>query len=54
VELKTKKTYFRAWFFNRKLAYYLAAFLIGYHVIRLVLFIKENNLDSIVEQSIWG
>lgn len=54
IELKTQKVYFRKWFYSRKLAYYLAAFLIVYHIIRLVLFVKENNWDSIVEQSIWG
>lgn len=54
VEIKTKKVYFREWFFNRKLAYYLATFLIVYHIIRIVLFVRENNWDSIVKQSIWG
>lgn len=54
VELKTKKIYFRAWFLNKKFAYALAFFLIIYHTIRLVIFIKANNWDSIVKQSIWG
>ena len=53
VEIKTKKTYFRKWFYNRKLAYYLAVFLIGYHIIRLILFVQENSWDDIVQQSIW-
>lgn len=53
IELKTKQTYFRSWFLNRKFAYALGAFLIVYHTIRLVLFVKENSWDSIVEQSIW-
>lgn len=54
LELKTHKTYFRKWFYNRTLAYYLAVFLMVYHIVRLVLFIKENNWDSIVKQSIWA
>ena len=53
VEIKTKKTYFRKWFYNRKLAYYLAVFLIGYHIVRLILFVQENSWDDIVQQSIW-
>lgn len=53
VEIKTNKTYFREWFYNRKLAYYLATFLIGYHIIRLILFVQENSWNDIVQQSIW-
>ena len=53
IEIKTKQTYFRAWFLNKKFAYTLGAFLMVYHTIRLVLFIQENSWDSIVEQSIW-
>ncbi len=53
VEIKTKKTYFRKWFYNRKLAYYLAIFLIGYHIIRLILFVQENSWDAILKQSVW-
>lgn len=53
VELITKKVYFRKWFFNRKLAYYLAAFLVVYHIIRLVLFVQENSWGEIIQQSVW-
>lgn len=53
VEIRTKKVYFQKWFFNKKLAYFLAIFLIVYHIIRLVIFINENSWDSIVQQSIW-
>lgn len=53
VEIKTNKTYFREWFYNRKLAYYLAIFLIGYHIVRLILFIQEHSWNDIVQQSIW-
>ena len=52
VELKTKKIYFREWFYNRKLAYFLAAFLMVYHMIRLILFVQEHSWDEIVKQSI--
>jgi xanthine/uracil permease len=54
VEIKTKNVYFRKWFYSRKLAYFLAVFLIVYHIIRLFLFLKENSWVDIVEQSIWG
>ena len=53
LELITNKTYFRKWFFNRKLAYYLAFFLIGYHIIRLFFFVQEHSWNEIVKQSIW-
>jgi len=53
VELKTKKVYFREWFYHRKLAYFLAAFLMIYHIIRLLLFIQEYSWDEIIKQSIW-
>ena len=53
VEIKTKNVYFRKWFYSRKLAYFLAVFLIVYHIIRLFLFLKENSWVDIVEQSIW-
>jgi hypothetical protein len=54
VEIKTRNVYFRKWFYSRKLAYFLAVFLIVYHIIRLFLFLKENSWVDIVEQSIWG
>jgi hypothetical protein len=53
VELKTKTVYFRKWFFSRKLAYFLAVFLIGYHIVRLFFFVQENTWNEIVKQSIW-
>lgn len=52
-ELITKKEYFNALLFNKKLAYALAIFLITYHFIRIVYFIKNNSLDAILRQSIW-
>jgi hypothetical protein len=53
VEIKTGNVYFNKWFYNKKAACFLAGFLIIYHSIRLIFFIRENSLDSILEQSIW-
>jgi hypothetical protein len=52
-ELITKKEYFNVVLYNKKLAYGLGFFLVGYHIIRLILFIKNNSLDSILKESIW-
>ena len=52
-ELITKKEYFNAYLYNRKMAYFLAAILVVYHIIRVVYFIKTNDFDSILKQSIW-
>jgi hypothetical protein len=52
-ELITKKEYFNAYLYNRKMAYFLAAILVVYHIIRLVYFIKTNDFDSLLKQSIW-
>ena len=52
-ELYTSKNYFNSVFYNRKLAGYLAVFLVVYHCIKLFIFIKNNNLDSILKESIW-
>lgn len=53
VEIKTKKVYFRKSFLNRKLAYILAIFLIGYYIIRLFFFVQEHSWNEIVQQCIW-
>lgn len=53
VELVTKKEYFNGVIYNKKLAYGLGFFLISYHIIRLIFFIKNNSLDSILKESIW-
>ncbi len=52
-ELITKKEYFKALIFSKKLAYGLAIFLATYHILRLVYFIKQNSIDDILKQSIW-
>jgi hypothetical protein len=52
-ELITKKEYFNQLFYNRKLAYGLAVFLVTYHFIRIIYFITNNSIDDIVKESIW-
>ncbi|MFH6997737.1 DUF2752 domain-containing protein [Flavobacterium sp. FlaQc-57] len=52
-EIITKKEYFNGLLYNRKLAYNMAYFLAFYHIIRLVLFVKNNSFDDILHQSIW-
>jgi Protein of unknown function (DUF2752) len=53
IELITKKDYFNSLLFNKKIAYGLAIFLITYHLIRVIYFIKNNSIDDILKQSIW-
>lgn len=53
IELLTKKEYFNTILYNKRLAYALGFFLVGYHIIRLILFIRSNSLDSILKESIW-
>ena len=53
MELITKKEYFNTVMYNKRLAYRLGVFLVGYHIIRLIFFIKNNSLDSILKESIW-
>ncbi|MES2575500.1 MAG: DUF2752 domain-containing protein [Bacteroidota bacterium] len=52
-ELITKKAYFSKFIFNKKLAYGLVLFLMVYHFIRIIYFIKNNSMDAILVQSIW-
>lgn len=52
-ELITKKEYFNDYLYNKKTAYFVATILVVYHIIRLVYFIKTNDFDSILKQSIW-
>lgn len=52
-ELITKKEYFNSLLFNKRLAYGLAIFLVTYHFIRIIYFIKNNSIDDILRQSIW-
>jgi len=52
-ELITKKEYFNKLLFNKKLAYGLALFLATYHFVRIIYFMQNNSVDSILRQSIW-
>lgn len=52
-EIITKKEYFTGLLYNRKLAYNMAYFLAFYHLIRLILFVRNNSFDDILHQSIW-
>lgn len=52
-ELATGKEYFNRIVYSKKLAYFLAAVLIVYHLIRLIIFISENSFDDILRESIW-
>ncbi len=53
VEVITKKNYFRNYFYNKKIAYTVAVFVVVYHTYRLVLFIQNYSWDQILKQSIW-
>jgi hypothetical protein len=53
IELKTQKVYFRKWILNRKSAYCLVAVLFVYYCIRIILLVRQNTWDDILQQSIW-
>lgn len=53
LEIITKKEFLNGILYNKKLACSLGIFLMVYHVIRLIFFIKNNSLDSILKESIW-
>ena len=52
-ELVTKKEYFNGILYNKKLAYFLAIFLIVYQTVRITYFVKNNTFDAILKESIW-
>tara|TARA_B110000046_G_C12846842_1_gene336015 strand:+ start:44 stop:490 length:447 start_codon:yes stop_codon:yes gene_type:complete len=52
-ELLTKKEFFQKILYSKKLAYFLGTTLGFYHFTRIVYFVKTNNLDEILRQSIW-
>ncbi len=52
-EIITKKEYFNQYLYNKKIAYGLGYFLATYHLIRIIIFIKNNSIDDILRQSIW-
>lgn len=53
IELKNKKDYFQKYFYNKKVAYFLATFLILYHSFRLINFVHNHSTDEILKESIW-
>jgi hypothetical protein len=52
-ELFTKKELFYSIIYNKKIAYIMGFILAIYHLIRLVIFISNNNIQDILQQSIW-
>jgi hypothetical protein len=52
-EIITEKEYFNRFLYNRKAACFLAFILVAYHIIRLVYFIRTNDMDGILRQSVW-
>lgn len=52
-EIYYQKRFLDNIFYSMKLAYVMGIALGVYHLIRLFFYIKENNLDSIMKQSIW-
>ena len=52
-EIYTKREYFHQYFYNKKLAIFWGLLLGFYHLMRLVLFVKNNSLNKIAEESIW-
>lgn len=54
LEMYTKTEYFTKYIYNKKLAYGLASFLIIYHIIRIVIYLKNNNFNQIIQASVWG
>jgi hypothetical protein len=53
LELYYKKPFFANVFNKKKWTYTFVTLLIVYHLIRIVLFIKDNSWDSILKESIW-
>lgn len=52
-EIAIRKEYLNKYFYNKKLAYGLGVFLTIYHVCRLIYFVQNNSIDSILKESIW-
>jgi hypothetical protein len=53
LELYYKKPFFVNTFNKKKWTYVFVALLIVYHLVRIVLFIKNNSWNSILKESIW-
>lgn len=52
-EIIYQKPFFDKIFYSMKLAYLMGILLGIYHLIRLFFYIRNNNLDTILTQSIW-
>ena len=52
-EIITGKEYFHSILYSRRLAYFLAFMLGGYHLIRTVFFIFQHSWADILRESIW-
>lgn len=53
LEIVLNQEFFNSIIYNRKLAIYLGVLFGGYHIIRLIEFVKNSNIDYILKQSIW-
>jgi len=53
MELITGKEYFQNILYSRRLTYFLAFVLGGYHLVRTVIFILQHSLTDILRESIW-
>ncbi len=53
MEIITGKEYFHSILHSRRLAYFLAYLLGGYHLIRTIIFIYHHSLTDILHESIW-
>lgn len=53
LELLTRRVYLQKWFYSKRLAYALGITLAAYHTARLFYFVSDNNLHTILAQSIW-
>ncbi len=53
IEIIIDKEFLRSIINNIKIAYFLGIILSIYHIIRVVIFINNNNLDYILKETIW-
>lgn len=53
IEIVTQKDYFKNVYYNIQIAYVLGGTLILYHLIRTIDFVLNNNIDTILRQSVW-
>ncbi len=53
IEIIVDKQFLRSIINNLKIAYFLGIVFSIYHIIRVVIFINNNNLDYILKETIW-